>query len=229
MKVSGLILTNEIAFDSFVKGIMALLLFNENIHVTIIPGGGHEVDELRASFQDTNISDEERESNLQEIYHWQSVDVMDKNAKLIKDRFALHDRVFVPAIKTVLEEEQPQLPRSWDVTSDSITYWLACRDRTTMPTIILLKDVDGVISPATGSEVTRRAGQPAGKLLKEIKVREARPKPQCPSFPFDQFLFTLVERYRVPFYIINVSRLERLQQLAASREDFPFTLVAHEE
>ncbi|NMC07690.1 MAG: hypothetical protein GYA24_20925 [Candidatus Lokiarchaeota archaeon] len=102
------------------------------------------------------------------------------------------------------------------MTSDSITYALAvalaCDPA--FPRIILLKDVDGALRVhATRGGLPRRSRDARGTLVRRILVRSQRPRPALPTYPFDEFMFALVEEYQQPFFIVNWRRIDRVLEL----------------
>jgi aspartokinase-like uncharacterized kinase len=104
--------------------------------VIIVPGGGPFADAIRLS----GLSDSH-------AAHWMAVAAMDQYGWLIAshgipttDRIKLHERtsVFLPYLE--MRHFDP-LPHSWDVTSDTISAWIAGKLGLDL---VLLKSVDGI-------------------------------------------------------------------------------------
>nr|MDO8116709.1 hypothetical protein [Candidatus Sigynarchaeota archaeon] len=229
VKVSGLIVTKQSTLEKLANELIALLDYDITIQLTLVSGGGEAVDGLRENFQKLISPDKKREEELQAEYHWRSIDIMDSNGNRMRQYFASRERVSIPRIRNELEAHPPGLPETWEISSDSITYWLACHDGNGSPKVVLLKDTDGVLVSPTRGEILRRTLQPRGTVIKEIIVHDGVPFPLCSSYPFDAHLFKLVDRYHVPFYVVNSNHVERLRFLAENRDDFPFTRVIYEE
>lgn len=109
--------------------------------VLVVPGGGPFADLIR---------DIDRVHGLSaDAAHWMAVLAMDQYA------YYLHDKTDIEltpllvrkkGVRIILPYEvlrrQDELPRSWDVTSDTIAAWMACK---TASSFIKATDVDGVM------------------------------------------------------------------------------------
>jgi hypothetical protein len=52
-----------------------------------------------------------------------------------------------------------------------------------------------------------------GKLVRRILVHGGRPHPSLPSYPFDEYLFGLVDEFSQPFYVVHWQHLDRVERL----------------
>nr|MDO8116123.1 hypothetical protein [Candidatus Sigynarchaeota archaeon] len=92
-------------------------------------------------------------------------------------------------------------------------YWLAvalaCDPG--FPVIVLLKNIDGVIKmQPTRAGVPRRSRDVQGKIVRRILVHRGHPHPRLPSYPFDEYLFGLVDEFQQPFHVVHWQHLDRL-------------------
>jgi hypothetical protein len=112
--------------------------------LVVVPGGGRFADEVRRADRRFGLGDP--------ASHWMAILAMDQSAYLLTQLAGAARLIREPAeIGTgrlnVLAPSSwlrraDRLPRSWEVTSDSIAAWIARQTRARM--LVLLKDVDGV-------------------------------------------------------------------------------------
>lgn len=112
-------------------------LHRQRLPVLIVPGGGKFADQVR----ETGISGD--------AAHWMAIAAMEQMGWYIASKgVRTVTSLQVPAQRevllpyTLLRNNDP-LPHSWDVTSDTISAWIA--SRLSLP-LILLKSVDGIRS-----------------------------------------------------------------------------------
>ena len=134
--------------------LLALLVEYGRSRIVIVPGGGRFADRVRAGQAELNLSDETAHamairameqyaevlcglnSNLCPIVHTREIDTIYKKAAI---------PVWLPA---ELLAGQPDIPASWQVTSDSLALWFAGKI-----------NADAVILVKSASNVTLDAGQ----------------------------------------------------------------------
>jgi aspartokinase-like uncharacterized kinase len=235
LKLSGNIVDSKLRRRVILLNLRRVVQITHILHATIVPGGGKRVDELRMIYnRDPGRiaalwSEKSGETlSAEEAAHWLAISIMDQNADLVEDSLGNHTSISVARVYDDIRAHLGDLPMSWDVTSDSITYWLACKksQASTNLEIVLLKDVDGAFQIDTSPSIfPRRAKRVAGRLVPEITVREGRPEPQLASYPFDAFMFTLVSKYQRPFHVLNYKHLDRLKLFLKDEPGMKMTSV----
>ncbi|NMB78422.1 MAG: uridylate kinase [Methanomicrobiales archaeon] len=105
------------------------------VPLLIIPGGGKFADEVR----NARLSDEES--------HWAAINAMDRYGRYIAScglttttELRIPPRTMVLLPSRCLQEADP-LPHSWDVTSDTISAWIAGKLGLDL---LVVKSVDGI-------------------------------------------------------------------------------------
>jgi aspartokinase-like uncharacterized kinase len=148
----------------------------------IVPGGGVFADAVRRSRVDDDSA------------HWMAIASMDQYGWFIASQgimttalLQVPDRpvVFLPYCS--MRQHDP-LPHSWDVTSDSITAWIA--DFLGLD-LLLLKSVDGILEN--------------GSLVKQVKI-------PVKTEVVDPFFIPFVLEKTVKTTIINGSRIDRVER-----------------
>jgi len=128
VKVGGSLMTAAAHFDSILAEIAAASL---SVPLLVVPGGGPFANAVRDADRSLGLGDD--------AAHWMAILAMDQYAHAITSRLPDSvlvtrrddvDRAFarqgVPVLAPYawLRDEDP-LPHSWDVTSDSISAWVA--------------------------------------------------------------------------------------------------------
>jgi aspartokinase-like uncharacterized kinase len=128
VKIGGRLLAHPEHLDATLAALAGVA---KEVPMLVVPGGGAFADAIRDADRRLGLSDE--------AAHWMAVLAMDQYAHLIASRMsnarlvvrktdaaaALQDgRIPVLAPYQWLREADP-LPHSWDVTSDSISAWVA--------------------------------------------------------------------------------------------------------
>lgn len=173
----------------------------------VVPGGGVFDDAVRRSAQTCGLSDD--------ASHWMAILAMDAYAYLIGDLFAgtvlvddlgEADRAAGSGRLTVLRPSRllrarDELPHSWDVTSDSVSLWVAgaCGSRR----VVLLKDVDGVFPADPKTD-------PQGNVLPEVDAGTARALGVVDGY-FDRAFGTFLPRGEC--WILNGTHPDRVAAL----------------
>jgi aspartokinase-like uncharacterized kinase len=117
--------------------------------VLVVPGGGGFADQVRLAQRELGFSDD--------AAHWMAILAMDQVAHLLVDRLGgarlidqpqqvalAHDAGQIPVLAPYAwMRAADALPRSWDVTSDSIAAFIA--DALGARDLILLKPVEGSV------------------------------------------------------------------------------------
>jgi aspartokinase-like uncharacterized kinase len=176
-----------------------------------------------------------------EISHWMAIYSMDINGKKISRYFPRvkrtkyleeiekTNRIFTIFLPYKFLHQDDMLPHSWDITSDSITLYLAYKLK--LKVCYLIKDVDGifddknrVIKNLTSKDFLKLKG--LGNLTK-FKSKENNIKL---SRPIDPFLPTLIDQYKINCVILNgtYSNLRILKYFKIrNTQNKIYTLITH--
>jgi aspartokinase-like uncharacterized kinase len=235
LKICGIALDDDASRQAIAAGLKRLAAARPDDLFYAICGGGAPVDSLRALFEsDPNqvcrdwLERSGEVASPAEAAHWLAIGIMDERAKGLHEECRGVENLIFPPVARLLHEREGKLPRSWEVTSDSITYWLAvalaCDPA--FPRIFLLKDVDGAFK-VHGSRggLPRRARDVGGKLVRRILVYAGHPHPALLSYPFDEYLFGLVDEFQQPFYVVHWQHLDRVEALLEKGVAARFTKV----
>lgn len=140
VKIGGGLLAGDGGLDAVLGEIQAV---SRDFSLLVVPGGGPFADLVRDIDRQVGLSDD--------AAHWMAVLAMDQYAQLIASRLtrgqvvrasseietALHEgRIAVLAPYLWMRDADP-LPHSWDVTSDSISAWVA--GQVGAPRLVLVK------------------------------------------------------------------------------------------
>jgi len=173
----------------------------------VVPGGG--------SFADT-VRDYDKCYGLSNATaHWMAILAMDQYGYLLSDLIphsqavrnleAANKIAFARRVPVLLPfdliRQADSLPHSWEVTSDSISAWVA--KAAGAPKLVLLKDVDGLYSEA-------RPGEGESDLLESLTLEQLA---NCAGV--DRFLATVIPDSGLDLWIINGNEPHRLEELLA--------------
>ncbi len=173
--------------------------------ILIIPGGGAFADVIR---------DYDRQFGLdRDASHWMAILAMDQYGHLISSLIPDSELVHglsdarkvsasgrVPVLLTYnLLFQADALPRSWNVTADSIAAWVAGLAGARQ--LILLKSVDGLFTDNPCSQATV-------ELLEKTDLNQLI---RCGGV--DRYFASILRKYRLDVWVINGKHPERLTQL----------------
>jgi len=182
---------------------------SKNHKYMIVPGGGEFADVVRDLDKRFHIS--------ATISHKMAILAMDQYGLFLSDLmnafvtsklreprpFPKKPVIFLPSRH--MFEKNP-LPNSWDVTSDSIATYVACK--LGVKKLILIKDVDGIYSfdPKKNSNA---------KLIKKISAKKLLVwnKKTC----VDKFLPKILLKSKIRCYIVNGKCPERVEEALEDR------------
>ncbi len=206
-KLGGKILEDLENIHSTISQITQLIVRNIMTRIILIPGGGSYANFVREMYDSLDLNED--------LAHWMGIISMDHNGRDLKKKFpelTLIDDFnklgeFTKGISIFLPfkflRKTDELPHKWDVTSDSITLYLAKMMK--LEKCFLIKNVDGIynesmkiIRKITTQEV--EALKKAGNLAKT--TNNLNRLKMC-SEPIDNYLTYLIELYNIPCYIIN--------------------------
>ncbi|MFX0036347.1 MAG: hypothetical protein ACFE9I_12005 [Candidatus Hermodarchaeota archaeon] len=206
-KIGGTILDNS---KNLINTIAQLTqLFEDEIikKIILVPGGGLLVDFIRHLYKKFHFNDD--------ITHWMAIYAMDYNGKELKRKFPhlkinndlknleKENRLISIFLPYNYLKEKDELPHSWDVTSDSITFYLA--KTLGMNECFLIKDIQGIYDSNQNiiKKITTKDFKQfklEGKL-KEIDSTDLELK--IKTKPIDPYLLTLIDCYKIPCIILN--------------------------
>lgn len=207
VKIGGKILEDE---HNLLDTISQLKLILDDFinRIVIIPGGGSYANLVREIDNKMNIGDT--------LAHWMAILAMNTQGKKLINKFSEIEGVdYINILEESIQDKKiflflpydylqrnDELPHSWDVTSDSITIYLA--HKFGLKKCYLIKDIDGIIDSnhnlikqLTVDEYRRMKNSNA--LLK-IKNDES---PLKSSQPIDEYSLNLIERYKISCIILN--------------------------
>jgi aspartokinase-like uncharacterized kinase len=231
-KVGGSILENPEYLKNTINQFSQLLKEKIINKIIIIPGGGKKANFIRELDMELNIGDT--------LAHWMAVYSMDTNGKEIVQKFPFieitddigklktnESNIIVFLTLKFLKNLDP-LPHSWNVTSDSISLYIA--NKLKFDNCYLIKDVDGIMNQdgeiienvsTKDYNKLRNSGKIAKISLNEPKIKQ--------STPIDNYLIKLIDSYKVSCLLLNgASKASRIYNyFAASKlKDKIFTKIS---
>ena len=208
IKFGGSLVKDKKVLENLCSEIESL---SENFNLLIVPGGG--------VFADLARSYDKRFKFSPEISHKMAILAMDQNgfliSKFFKDYIFVYDlndlnkvknssnvKIFIPS-KFLFELPESELQYSWDITSDSISAYIA--EKLEAEKLIILKDVCGLYD--SDPEKNKDA-----KLIKKINLNEIKNLPEsCIDKKFHEFLKT-------DCFIINGKFPERISGVLENKD-----------
>ena len=206
-KIGGKILEDTEDLDSTISQLTQL--YDKGIikRIILIPGGGSQANFVRKAYSELKLTEE--------LGHWMAIISMDYNGIELGKKFPeLHviedinklkklDRTLSIFLPYQFLKEIDILPHSWDVTSDSISLFLA--KELEIPHCFLIKDIDGILNSENRviKEITTsvfKKMKDSGKLS-ESKSVDGELKNQ--SRPIDSYLLSLIEKWNFRCVILN--------------------------
>ena len=206
-KIGGKILENPENIKSTISQLTHLYIKKAITRLILIPGGGSNANFVRFLHKKLLFSED--------LAHWMAVGSMDCNGTELNKKFTnltllddftklikFEDGCFIFLPYKFLKEND-ELPHSWDVTSDSITLFIA--NKIGLDACFLIKDVDGIYDKSN-------------KILKEISVNEDKEQIKGESLvesylpsitlktnsqPIDHYILHLIKLYKISCFIIN--------------------------
>jgi len=206
-KIGGTILEDFENLNSTISQFSQLFGKDVIQRIILIPGGGSFANFVRKIYSELKLTDE--------LAHWMSIISMDYNGIELGKKFPKleifeeYDKLkeigksFCIFLPYQFLKENDKLPHSWDVTSDSITLFLA--KKLGLNECFLIKDVDGILNEKNQvikeiSALEFRKMKESGKLTK-FKITDDKLKSQ--SRPIDPYLLTLIEKWKISCVILS--------------------------
>ncbi len=216
VKIGGSVIRSPEAL----KGVLARIisLSRKGYGVTVIPGGGEAAELVRKKQETLSLSDT--------AAHWMAVRAMDINGVLISDlnsgftiaedisscRAALEEKKVPVFLSSSFLRQEGKLPESWDVTSDSISLFIA--SKLGVSRLVLVKDVEGVYPGDGAPEII--------ETLTPEDLREIRRKTS--SGCVDRYFPSLASETGISTCIVSGYHPGRVEDAVTGR-DFEGTLV----
>ena len=209
-KIGGKILDD---FDNLSSTISQLAqLFKEGFlkRIILIPGGGSFANFIRKAYSELKFTEE--------IAHWMGIISMNYNGIELNKRFpslqiienfkALkrENKIFCIFLPYEFIKENDRLPHNWDVTSDSISLFIA--NKLELDECYFIKDIDGILNNENQiikeiSVLDFKTMKEAGNLAEIDKNVEEIKKS---STPIDTFSISLIRSYNISCIILNGSK-----------------------
>ena len=178
----------------------------ERYHLLIVPGGGRFADQVRDAYRQYNLSET--------TAHRMALLAMDQFGYLLNGlvsgsflttdllsacRAAESGKIAILLPSALIMQTDP-LPHSWQVTSDTISAWIAHQSHCRR--LVLLKDVDGLLDmEKAGNSSTGPIGELAAEQLAE----------HCGGV--DEYLSHFLASVRLEGWVINGLHPKRLAEL----------------
>ena len=224
LKITGQILENDLELQKLVKNLSIISKRLQNSRIFIIIGGGKKVDQIRSLYdknpekliQEWNkLSNNIHLSSKDVIAHWLSIKAMDENGEVFAEKMGELNNVEVMKVYNSLREDN-FLPKSWSITSDSITYYIAAKHlkkHNIAKQVILFKIIDGIFDSGKNDKIKRRKRNIEGDLIKKLYIKSGKPSINLKSYPFDGYLLNLIDYFGIPCIIANYNKINELDKL----------------
>ena len=206
VKIGGKILENKENLESTIAQFKHICE-NDNVQkIIIIPGGGTYANFLRKIDEKISIGDE--------LSHWMAIFAMNCNGIELSQKY--NDIKFFDNLGELKKSneriavflpydfinQRDELPHIWDVTSDSITVYIA--HHLGLKDCFLIKDIDGIIS--NNNEILRELTTSEYNNLKNtnkiLTIDEDQEKIKD-SQPIDSYIINLINKYNINCIILN--------------------------
>ena len=206
-KIGGKILEDLDNLNATISQLEQLYAENLIEKIVLIPGGGSFANFIRKVYNDLKFTEE--------IAHWMGIISMNYNGLELNkkfpnievienfDKLKENRKIFCVFLPYEFIKENDKLPHSWDVTSDSITLFVA--KELELNECYLIKDVEGifnnknqVIKVTSTSEF--RDMKESGKLAESLSKIELLKKI---TTPIDPYVTTLIDKYKISCIILN--------------------------
>ncbi|MHA1697680.1 MAG: hypothetical protein ACTSWN_02445 [Promethearchaeota archaeon] len=230
LKISGLIIEKPTILDELIEDLVETSHDHDGLKFKVVIGGGKKVDKLREIYKNKPgeiqklwMEKHHKRVCLDCAAHWLAIECIDENGAVIEKRYKDVQCLEIINVSKTLKQLNADLPESWDVTSDSIIYWIANRMSTNDNRffIILLKEVTGIleIQECKHTSIPHRRSPVTGNLVQELKIVNGYPIPELISYPFDEFLFKLIDRYKSPIYIASYLKTGVIKRILNGERD----------
>ena len=206
-KIGGKVLENFEDLNSTISQLTQLYEKGRIKRIILIPGGGSLANFIRKVHSELNFTEE--------LAHWMGIISMNYNGielgknfpelDAIEDinRLKKLDKCFCIFLPYRFLKEIDRLPHSWDVTSDSITLFLA--KELEISHCFLIKDIDGILNKE--NQVIKELTTSEYKIMKESgklsEINSVEGELKNKSRPIDSYLLTLIDKWKISCVILN--------------------------
>ncbi len=224
IKIGGSIFNNFEDLDNVLNQINQILNDRHVSQVVLLIGGGKLADYIREIDLTSKIGDD--------LAHWMAILAMDLNGKELNSSnhitiFQKHNYHFTDSFdelnilfsnKIVSNSlvvlfapfnflfKDDFLPHSWNVTSDSIAYYLGAK--LSVDSVLLIKNVDGIFIKGMEEPLRITTPKEYRTLKQKNKLKEFGFKEHSSQkiVPIDDYLLDLIYIYKIPCVILNGSK-----------------------
>lgn len=212
-KIGGKILEDFENLNSTISQLMQL--YNEHLlqKIILIPGGGSFANFIRKIYNELNFTEE--------TAHWMGIISMNYNGLELSKKFPNiqvvenferlkeSKKIFSIFLPYDFIKETDKLPHTWDVTSDSISIFIA--KELGLNECYFIKDVDGILN--NENQVMKEVLASEFKVLKKsgklAKIKSNIDELKEKSTPIDLYTIYLINSYRISCIILNGSKKTR--------------------
>jgi len=220
VKIGGKILEDSESIESTISQLKGILHRNSLISkIIIIPGGGSYANFIRKIDIVLNIGDN--------LAHWMAILAMDYNGIELNKKFSDIEKISdFEQLEKVLSEDNKNrififgpfeylynndpLPHSWEVTSDSITLYIASKLK--LKECFLIKNIDGIFIKGQKEAIQEISIRDYERLKRENKFAEFTNNSNNfkKSQPIDPYLLELIDKFKIPCIILNGTKTNRI-------------------
>ncbi|MHA1150073.1 MAG: amino acid kinase family protein [Promethearchaeota archaeon] len=233
VKIGGKILESpanlNITISEF-RNLISLQLVN---NIIIIPGGGSLANFIRIADKTLKLGED--------LSHWLAILAMHYNAKRYFIRYSdikyienynelksvmsnKSGKILVFGLYNYLRNED-SLPHNWNVTSDSIAYFIA--ERLNLKDVYLIKDIDGIFLVNQEVPIEEVSIKELKSLIKRGKLNEFKSSshPLKKSTPIDSYVLNLIAKYGLNCIILNGTVSKRISNFFIPNKKKMYTLI----
>lgn len=184
-------------------------LYNDKVldKIVIIPGGGTFANFIRKIYSELKFTEE--------IAHWMGIISMNYNGLDLNKKFPNlsvienfeilkeKQKIFCVFLPYEFLKENDNLPHSWDVTSDSISLFIA--KKLGLNECYLIKDVDGILDNKN-QVIKDFSTSKLDDMNKLEKITEPLPESELlkkKTTPIDPYTTTLINKDKISCIILN--------------------------
>ncbi|MFX0024064.1 MAG: hypothetical protein ACFE9S_17180 [Candidatus Hermodarchaeota archaeon] len=184
-------------------------LYEEKVldKIILIPGGGSFANFIRKIYSELKFTEE--------IAHWMGIISMNYNGLELNKKFpnlpAIEnleklkemEKIFCIFLPYEFLKENDNLPHSWDVTSDSISLFIA--KELELNECFLIKDVDGILDNENNviKEISTSKLKDIVKLQKRTEPLSESELLKEKTTPIDLYTTTLIDKNKISCIILN--------------------------